>query len=228
MVISQAGERRYRLTAFRVTVAYRKAGRGAGPDLIVTEYGGGAHCCWTIHAIQLGSIVHDESIEIGDSDLQLDKSVWPPRLRFYDFGFALEEEIKTGIVHWHAPLVIMRWETECRCYRPDVAAMRRPAPDRRTLAATARSLRAKLSSRRSEGRTLVPGAHELDQELWEQMVDLIYTGNAASARALLDLAWPVSRPGKSAFLAEFTEELHAGALWRRYRLGVFDGDSVFR
>jgi len=55
--------------------------------------------------------------------------------------------------------------------------------------------------------------------LWSAMLEMIYAGNAGSARALLDAAWPGDRPGKEEFLTAFTRRLWGGTTWRRFDLG---------
>jgi len=64
--------------------------------------------------------------------------------------------------------------------------------------------------------------------LWSHMLGLIYSGNADSARRLLDLAWPAGRSGKDEFVACFTAKLTAGDWWRRVKLGEKLGaDAAF-
>ncbi len=219
LVLSRAGRARYRLTAPLIEIVYRggSARAASGPDLIVTDYAGGAHCCYTVHVIGLGAAVAEDKIAIRDSELELDRSTTPPRLRFYDFAFAYW---KASFADSPAPLVILAWDAKARRYLPDIAAMRRPAPSEAEISSWAAEVRAKL---------LASPADSPDPALWGRMLDLIYAGNAAAAQRFFDLAWPPARPGKAAFRAEFTRQLHSGALWRRYRLGSLIGaDRVFR
>jgi len=219
LVIARAGRIRYRLTAPLIEIAYRRdeikiAGQ---PDLIVTDYAGGAHCCYTVHVITLADRVQEDRIPIRDSELELDRSATPPCLRFHDFAFAYWN---AAFADSPAPLLVLSWDRSLRRYQADIDAMRRPPPDDKTLSAWAQEVRAKLAEARSD---------RLDPALWDHMLDLIYSGNALAARHFVDAVWPADRPGKRVFLAEFTSHLKSGELWRRYRLGNRLGaDAVFR
>jgi len=218
LTVSRAGRRRYRLAAPLIEIAYRREGARADdePDLIVTDYAGGAHCCWTVHVIGLGAVVAEDKIAIRDSELELDRSAMPPRLRFHDFAFAYW---KAAFADSPAPLVVLAWDRRARHYLPDIAAMHQPAPDQPAQSAAAAEMRAKLAA---------SPADRPDPALWERMLDLIYAGNAAAARQFFDQAWPPERRGKPEFLAEFTRQLRSGDLWRRYDLGRRLGaDGVF-
>ena len=209
LTVSRAGRRRYRLAAPLIEIVYRHDGPQAQdePDLIVTDYAGGAHCCWTVHVIGLGAKLTEDRIAIRDSELEFDHSVTPPRLRLRDYAFAYW---KASFADSPAPLVVLAWDRQARRYLPDPAAMRQPAPDPAALSAAAAEVRAKLAAS--------PGDRP-DPALWERMLDLIYAGNAAAARQFFDQAWPPERRGKPEFLAEFTRQLRSGDLWRRYNLG---------
>jgi hypothetical protein len=220
LVISQAGHARYFLAAPLIDIVYRRGEPKVDeePDLIVTDFSGRAHCCFTVHIIRLDGAVRDEAIPIRDSELQLDRSVTPPRLRFHDWAFAYW---KTDFADSPAPLVILAWDPGSRDYVPDVATMRRPAPDEQALAAAASQLEPQLRANYFMGNA--------NPALWRRMLDLIYEGNVGAALRFFDLAWPPDRPGKAKFLAEFTRQLTNGALWRRYRLGELLGaDALFR
>ena len=106
LVITKAGRIVYWLTAALIEIAYRRdrAKAASGPDLIVTDYAGGAHCCYTVHVINLDGRADDNRIPIRDSELALDRSVTPPRLRFYDFAFAYWN---TDFADSPAPLVVL-------------------------------------------------------------------------------------------------------------------------
>ena len=217
LVVFQAGHLRYFLTAPSIEIPYRAAGTTEGPDLIVTSFGGGSHCCFTVHALTLSPELAEDKIETRDSEPEFDRSATPPRLRFYDFAFAYW---KAPFADSPAPLVIMAWDAKSRSYRPDIAAMRSPPPAPQKLAASAAEVRAKFAASAPD---------QLPAELWGRMLDLIYSGNAAAASRFFDLAWPANRPGKAAFRADFVAQLQSGALWRRYRLDKqLDADRLFK
>ena len=168
------------------------------PELIVTGWSGGAHCCYTLHVLSLDKPLQHQAIPVDDNDEVgfIDQDGAPPLLQFGDFDFA----------YWHAafvdspaPRLILRYDPVQRRYRADFAAVHQDPPD----AAALQALVAKPQA-----------------PLWGPMLDLIYSGNAPAARQLLDLAWPDGRPGKERFLACFTRQLRSGRLWQMFGLGA--------
>jgi len=166
------------------------------PLVIATGWSGGAHCCYTLHVLSLAPRVRHQAIGVDDNDEVgfIAAGDAPPLLQFGDFNFA----------YWHtsfadspAPRIILRYDPAARRYAADFPAMHRDAPDA-----------AALKDR----------AGKTGPELWGEMLDLIYTGNAPAARRLLDLAWPSARPGKLRFLACFTRQLRSGRLWHDFHL----------
>ena len=193
-----------------------QVGGGPGANAIFVGFSGGAHCCFTAHLIWIEGRVHHQEIPLTDSNLKIEARGGPPRLRFSDFNF----------VGWNAPFaaspapeVVLAYDSRIGEYSLDPDALRKPAPSDAALADQAAEIRKKYEA--------LPG-NELDPSLWAAMLDLIYTGNAASARALLDAAWPPAKPGKEKFLADFTRQLWAGETWKRFELGrLLAADEAF-
>lgn len=189
-----------------VELNYRHA--GAAPNLILTGWSGGAHCCYTLHVFSLAPPLVHQAIAVDDNDEVgfLVEGDGPPRLRFGDFAFAYWH---TSFAESPAPTLVLRFDPATRVYRADFAAMRRDKPDEAALAARAAQ---------------TGGA----PALWGAMLDLIYSGNAPAARHLLDLAWPKGQRGERHFLACFTRQLRGGRQWQRFHLGRgFGADAAF-
>lgn len=208
------------LRADHFELNYRGETTGAGPDLILTSGTGGAHCCFTIHVLWLGHDSRQQVIPVLDNDEAgfLSEDSGPPKLRFGDFTFA----------YWHtsfadspAPTVIFKYDTDTGRYMPDIEAMREPPPNDDALDAMVREIQ--------DAETKLPkGDSPPAPLLWSHMLDLIYSGNAQSARRLVDLAWPEDRPDKSVFLACFTERLAKSIWWRSVKLGrLLDAEATF-
>ena len=203
--------RRYLLSLSdqRVELNYRH--EGAAPNLILTGWSGGAHCCFTLHVFSLAPPLVHQAIAVDDNDEVgfLAEGDAPPRLRLADFAFAYW---RASFAESPAPRLILRFDPATRRYRPDFAAMRQDKPDDAALAALAAQ---------SGGARPTPA-------LWGAMLDLIYSGNAPAARHLLDLAWPKGQRGERHFVACFTRQLHGGRLWQRFHLGSsLDADAAF-
>ena len=99
----------------------------------------------------------------------------------------------------HSPPVILRYQGGR--YLPDLEMMHKPTPPQADLEEWAKSFRGK--STEPDMVNLWPAP----PEMWQKMLDLIYTGNMASAWRLLDLSWPADRPGKQRFLKAFKMQL---------------------
>jgi len=213
-----------RLRAYRFELNYRAKVSGAGPDAIVTAWTGGAHCCFTIHALWLAHDFRQQVIPVLDNDEagflpDERRPDAPPKLRFGDFTFAYW---RASFADSPAPTVIFRLNPPTGRYAPDIEAMRKPVPDDAALSTMARDIR-------DAEQNLQKGDTPPAPLLWKDMLDLIYSGNAPAARRLFDLAWPESRKGKDEFLACFTEKLSKGIWWRSEKLGrLLDAESVFR
>ncbi len=213
-----------RLRAYQFELHYQAKASGAGPDAIVTGWTGGAHCCFTIHAVWLSHDFRQQIIPVMDNDetgfLPDGRGPdAPPKLRFGDFTFAYW---RASFADSPAPTVIFRFDSPTGRYAPDIAAMRKPAPDDTAVAAMAKEVR-------GAERDLPKGDSPAAPLLWKDMLDLIYSGNAPAAHRLFEMAWPEDRDGKDEFLACFTEKPSKG-IWRRSeKLGrLLEAESVFR
>jgi hypothetical protein len=180
---------------------------GQGPNAIYIGSSGGAHCCFTAHLIWIEGSIRHQAIELGSSDLEIQSTGGVPRLRFHDFAFA---DWHASLAESPAPLVVLSYDSGAEEYIADRLAMRQPPPDEAALAEQAQAIRKVYED--------LP-ADRLDPGLWSAMLDLIYSGNAAVARHLLDQAWPPGRAGKDVFLGDFTRQLWGGTTWRRFDLG---------
>jgi hypothetical protein len=165
------------------------------PNLVISMWTGGAHCCFSYNILELGDEVKQiGEINAGHSDACRFRREEDGRLDFIvsDWTFA----------YWHAsfaespaPDVILRYETGG--YKVAADLMRKAAPSE------------------EEFRQLVgKGRHlKLDQdgwpesEFWETMLDLIYAGHSDLAWKFCDLAWPGDKRKKAEFLKEFRAQL---------------------
>ena len=193
-----------------------QVGGGPGPNAIYVGYSGGAQCCYTAHLVWIEGRVHHQEIPLGESDLKIEARAGSPRLRFGDFRFANRKAPSASSA---APEVVLAYDPRRGEYGLDPDAMRKPPPSDAALADQATEIRNKDQALAGDA---------LDSALSAAMLDLIYSGNAGSARALFDAAWPEAKLGKEKFLADFTQELWAGETWRRFELGrLLDADRVF-
>jgi len=177
---------------------------GAGqPDLLISEWSGGANCCLTLHIFEIGSQfkkVADLDAEFGDQGphfVQLDKGPGL-QVQLYDWTFA----------NWHtdfadspAPKVILRYKDGGYRVAPDL--LRTPSTDTKALGAKAAQIKSDAKGLRGGS---WPDA-EIPPALWGTMLDLIYAGHQDAAWQFLDETWPHQVAGKERFKPDFIKQL---------------------
>jgi hypothetical protein len=207
LVIRSRWEEPIKLADRTFSMRTLQVGGGPGPNAVYVGFSGGAHCCYTAHLIWIEYRTHHQAIALADSDLKIEARNGPPRLRFGDFNFA---DWNAPFASSPAPEVVLAYDPRRGECGLDPDAMRKPPPSDAALADQSAGIRTKYEALADD---------ELDPALWAAMLDLIYAGNAPSARVLLDASWPEAKPGKEKFLADFTRRLWAGETWRRFDLG---------
>ncbi len=205
-----------KLAAFNFAMRTLQVGGGPGPNAIYVASSGVGRCCFTAHLIWIEHRMHHQAIALLDADLKLLAGNGPPRLRFQDHGFTGPDAPAAAA---RRPDVVLAYDPRVGEYALDPDAMRKPPPTEATLAEEAADIQKQFEAAPAE---------EVKPILALAMLDLIYSGNAASARGLLDAAWPAAKPGKEKFLADFTRELWAGETWRRFQLAhLLEADQAF-
>ncbi len=210
LVVLKNSREIFRKTGYRwfVSDKYPNMGidiTGTGrPNAVISEYSGGAHCCYSNYIFELGEPFKVIEIRSGD---------FPIIFRELDGRPGLEIEIlDTNFLYWKtafasspAPRVILRYDGGA--YRVAVDLMKDPPMNRRALLRHAKKIRSSTRWGRFE-------YYPFDESLWKIMLDLIYTGNAEQAREFVDLAWPPSIPGKREFLFDFFDcQLRRSDYW---------------
>ena len=176
-------------------------GRGV-PNLVVSEFSGGAHCCLNFHIFEIGEECREIAVlDAAHGDLaHFEKRSGEKGLVFVanDWAFAYWN---ASFAESPAPEVILRF-SDGR-YRLAVDLMRRPAPSDETVEEQIRQVHV--------DRAWEEGGRPV--RLWKFMLDLIYTGNATAAREFFEKAWVPGVPGKTEFLAEFRSQLAKSKYW---------------
>ncbi len=176
------------------------------PNLVLSEWSGGAHCCMLFHIFELGKTFRKiATLDAAHGDLahfaDLDGD---GKLEFVanDWTFA----------YWHtsfagspAPTIILRYQHGS--YRLATDLMRKPAPSADELDGQIKRIRSEESWKNDEP----PVA------MWELMLNLIYTGHAELAWQSLDRAWPPKVAGKGKFLRDFRHQLGKSPYWEEIK-----------
>lgn len=184
------------------------------PDLVVSEYSGGSHCCFSVHIFEIGQTFR----KIATIDGEQSQPTFVHLGR--DPGFKVMVNDCT-FAYWHTsfaesplPKVILRYRDGS--YQVATDLMRGPAPSSREL----KELADKVNSAwpKSNGKRLdydedKAKARLFPSDLWRTMLDLIYAGHFDLAEKFLGMAWPSDAKGESQFLEDFMAELSASPVW---------------
>lgn len=170
------------------------------PNLVVTEWTGGAHCCTILHVLELGPKVREiAAVDFMDTEnahfVDLDgDGVW--EIKGEDWTFS----------YWHAAFVespaaevILRFDG--KRYRLALERMRREPW-------STAAIRQRLSAvgEQYSGTGFPPSL------LWAGMLDAIYSGNGKAATDLVSGVWQRGGADKEKFVKEFCEQL-ASSPW---------------
>lgn len=164
------------------------------PDMIVTSWSGGAHCCFTRYIFELEPKLRLlATIEDGDTDLGHFERLDQTSGYFYvtqDIWSYWPESFASSVSH----RVILRWDGTK--FRLDLSKMRRPAltPDQ-----WKKALQDVNGALKEEGD--VRGA--LGVTLWDTVLDLIYSGHSDLAWKFVSEVPPAALQGNNASLGEF-------------------------
>lgn len=192
---------------------------GAGrPNAIVSEWSGGAHCCFTLHVFELGKKFREiGKIEAYDGDG--DNFVDMNHDGSYEFvGHDWELRYwKASFGESPAPPIILKYRGSK--FRLALDLMKTPEP-------TPEQFSDLIDTVQSDDKWSSNIAWDCDQGcgippvLWKNMLDLIYGGHADSAWKLFDESWPKKLEGKETFAKEFCKQLHGSRYWRELKPAV--------
>lgn len=188
---------------------------GAGqPDVVISEWSGGANCCLTFHIFEIGSTfrkIGSISAMYGDAGPHFahadkDSKAKGLQVQISDWTFA----------NWHsdfadspAPKVILRFSESDGTYRISPDLMRSPIPAVSDLDART----AEIRNHKNNAKGNSWPAADVSPTLWGTMLDLIYSGHAGDAWKFLDKAWPPKIGGKEAFARDFRAQLAKSPYW---------------
>lgn len=185
---------------------------GAGrPNAIVSEWDGGAHCCFTIHVFELG-VAFKEIARIEADDSDTGKFVDPNHDGTYEFdGY---EDVfanwRTSFASSPAPRIILKYRNGR--FRLAYDLMKKSAPSPEEFAVAVKDIRS------DDGWTDTARPHcdmncGVRVYLWSDMLDLMYTGHADLSWKLFDQSWQATRTDKRAFAKESCGVLRVSHYW---------------
>ncbi len=179
------------------------------PDMIVTAWSGGAHCCYVHMIFELkpelrvvarlddgdGDLAHFVDLD-GDGHYYYEGNDWT--FAYWDASFADSA----------APAVVLRFVDDDHGGRYHIAMdkMRGPEPSAEQWTKAIRDARDAFA----QGSRL---GDVIGSKLRSNMVHMIYTGHSRLAWKLLDETWPAQKPGKEKFLSDFCSQLKNSQYW---------------
>lgn len=166
------------------------------PELVLADWSGGAHCCFTYYVFTLGprfavldTIPLEHSDDARFQDVDGDGAL---ELRTRDWTFAYWN---TSFMGSPAPEVVLV---------PGEYGFRMAERYARRPPLSADSVRRQVSRVRgewAEDRRFPPAS------LWAAMVEMVYGGNAAQVGAFVECAWKGDATGREVFLRYFRDQL---------------------
>ena len=182
-------------------------------DLVISEWLGGANCCLIFHIFEIGPNFK----KLGTIDAQFGDSgphfIHPDKdskntglaIQIHDWTFA---NWNTDFADSPAPKVILQFSGGAYRIAPDLMRTS-DDPAASDLATPASAVRSFPGSAKGGG---WPKA-DVSPQLWETMLDLIYSGHADAAWKFLDDAWPPKVQGKDKFAQDFRAQLAKSPYW---------------
>lgn len=179
------------------------------PNAVVLEYGGRL---MKFHIFEIGphfsyiGSLDKRDVESGPSFLDMDNDgslefVTVDILPIFDY---------LGTQTYPYPKIIFKYQNGHYDLSPEL--MYRPAPSINELTAQAQNIRAAYLQKTAElqwgkGNKKEYVCVEPPYQLWDKMVDLVYSGHADLAHQFFDLSWPPEIPGKDNWQKEFDKSL---------------------
>lgn len=196
------------------------------PDLVVTSYSGGAHCCSTTYIFGLGDEVKlMDTLETGHSEGRFEDIDQDgiPEFIANDWTFAYWN---TSFASSPAPAIILKFKNGK--YRLAGDLMRKPPPsleDRKKMLDQIRADIAEINTMIEEERASNPNAETptylgwirngviIPPSAWGYLLDLMYTGQASVARRFIHEIVPDHEKEKEEFMAELEGQLRQSPYW---------------
>jgi len=174
------------------------------PDMIVTAWSGGAHCCFTHLIFELEPKLRLlATIDDGDADLSHFEKLGKSRGYSYmtrDIWSYWPASFASSVSH----KVILSWSGER--FRLDWDKMRYPPPTPRQWASALSDVNGALNDPAN-------AREALGETLWDTTLDLIYTDHSDLAWKFVREANPKALAGDNPSLGEFCLKLKKSAYW---------------
>lgn len=175
------------------------------PDLVVSNWSGGAHCCNFVHIFELGKKIKEiATVEAQSSSVHLvdlDHDGYP-EIEFWDGAI---DYIFACFAGSPGGRVILKFQKDH--YEVATQIMKKPAPSAAQIKIFKNKIRAAFKDE---------GSPDLPYEFLNLMMDLSYSGHFKLAMKMASEMWPEKKPGLSKFKEDFAQALHDSPYWRYF------------
>lgn len=176
------------------------------PNLIVSNWTGGAHCCHFLHIFELGKkikkliTIDARSSSIHLIDLDHDGF---PEIEFWDGSIDYQFASFAGSP---GGKVILKFQKDH--YEVATHLMDKPLPTDKKLDSLKKKIRTAFAKRNTPS---------LPYELLKTLMDLSYSGHFNFALKFVDEVWPKEKYGLEKFKSEFSQALQDSAYWKEFQ-----------
>ena len=176
------------------------------PNLVISEYSGGAHCCTTLHIYELGDEFREvDTIEAYDGGAVFTNLTGStiPEVQMADWSYAY---VFTSFAGSFAPDIILRFNDGKYQIAPEL--MFTDPPTEEEFAEMVQEIKTTYATPQ-EGEDKVTPPNEWGSEpiLWKSMMDLIYQGHVDLAMKLFNDCWQADWEGKDEAATKFWESV---------------------
>lgn len=175
------------------------------PNLIISNWTGGAHCCHILHIFELGKEfkklvtvqANSSSVRLVDLDRDGNQEIefWDGAI---DYQFASFADSPGG-------RVVLKYRDNH--YEVAVDLMAKTAPSSKEIDLVKKTVSEAFKNEKTPN---------LPFEFLNVMMDLSYSGNSKMALLLAEELWPSDRPGLEKFKAEFSQALRESLYWKEF------------
>lgn len=173
------------------------------PNLVVSNWTGGAHCCHFLHIFELGKKLKKlVSVEANSSSVRLvdlDRDGFP-EIEFWDGAIDYQFACFAGSPGGR---VILKFQKDH--YEVAGHLMRTPVPTPQKIKNLKKTI--VLAFEKNDN-------PDLPYEFLNTMMELSYSGHFSLALKLADETWPARKSGLEKFKDEFSKALHESLYWR--------------
>lgn len=175
------------------------------PNLVVSKWTGGAHCCHFLSIFELGKKLRKlVTVEAGSSSIRLvdlDQDGFP-EIEFWDGAIDYQFASFAGSPGGR---IVLKFQNDH--YELATHLMKKPIPTGQKL----KDLKKKLSLVFAK-----ETSPDLPYDFLDTMMDLSYTGHFKFAMQLADEIWPSQRPDLAKFKNQFSQALQKSRYWHEF------------